>query len=392
MKIFRYCYTILLFFGLVSVSAIAASSDGTGPDNGYDLVHDFQHDWLIYDQEEKSYVPYTRTLHDNDPSINLVVDLLKYRNYDLLIKTTTQNHLFINGALQKVIPAQQWIVLNGDSLYKAHAKDDLLLTFFGNERVSHRIVQIAHKKDLSILREDGLITSLINIKPIRTSKLTDLFTLVALVILALNGLVFSIAPLFYRSFMNPMFFFKKDWRDEKIVYTNPFSMESFFMILQLALLMTPFMLLISNFYSTNTIHGWLSGDTEQWVPLLKDFFEGFFIALLTIYLKYFSVKLNGNLLNIEATANPHFMKTLQSSFHFYLLICIILVMCSLYSVLPFAQLLPILAYTTIGFYVLRFLLLYFIMNISGPFINLYLFSYLCIVEIIPLTIGIKLML
>ncbi|MBU1819914.1 MAG: DUF4271 domain-containing protein, partial [Bacteroidetes bacterium] len=48
-----------------------------------------------------------------------------------------------------------------------------------------------------------------------------------------------------------------------------------------------------------------------------------------------------------------------------------------------------LLYVFIFYYLIRFVLLYLFTNYTGQVINLYLFSYLCVVEIIPLIIGVK---
>jgi hypothetical protein len=314
---------------------------------------------------------------------------LKYKNYDLLIKTRSENHLFINGALHKIILPDEWVILNADSLLRAHGRDDLLLTFYGNEKVSGRIVRIGHLKDSSAPQAFDGLASLINIKPKSTNRLLDLFILSLLLFVALNGLVLSIAPLFYRSFMNPLHFFKKENRDEKTIYTNPFSTESFFMILQVGLLMTPFFLFITKYLNTIGNFEIFTANSEQFSGLLMEFSEILLFTLAIIYLKFFSIKITGNLLGIESVSNQHFMKTLQSAFHFYMTTTVILLFCYIYAPIQLPDTLQFLVYLAIIFYFIRFILLYFVMNISGPFINLYLFSYLCIVEIIPLTIGIK---
>ena len=55
----------------------------------------------------------------------------------------------------------------------------------------------------------------------------------------------------------------------------------------------------------------------------------------------------------------------------------------------FQQIGPYLSYVVIFYYLVRFGLLYIFINSSGQFINLYLFSYLCVIEIIPLIVGVK---
>jgi hypothetical protein len=370
----------LLFW--ISLPVAAADADGTGPDAG-------SNDWLVFNQEVQNYVPYTRSLHENDPALSLIIDLLKYRNYDILIKTRSENHIFINGALHKITLPDQWVILNADSLLSTNKSDDLLLTFYGNEKASGRVVQIGHKKDSSAPQLFDGFASLINIKPKNLNRINEILVLTLMLMVALNGLVLSIAPLFYRSFMNPLHFFKKDNRDEKTIYTNPFSTESFFMILQVGLLMTPFCLFIAKYLNTRGSFDFFLSGNQQFSGLLIEFSEILLFCLAVIYLKFFSIKITGNLLSIEAVSNQHFMKTLQSAFHFYLLVAIIILFSTIYTPTQLPTILQFLVYLAISFYFIRFILLYFVMNVTGPFINLYLFSYLCIVEIIPLTIGIK---
>ena len=94
-------------------------------------------------------------------------------------------------------------------------------------------------------------------------------------------------------------------------------------------------------------------------------------------------------LNLEHIVNSHYIRSLQSSYLFYGICTIVFFGISLQSPLWFQQVGPYLLYVLILYYLVRFGLLYVFTNSSGQFINLYLFSYLCVLEIIPLIIGVK---
>ena len=104
----------LVMAGAFVSSAWAANE--VGPGQSHYLVYDYENDWLVYSSQYHNYVPYSRSLNETDLSVSLMVDLLKNRRYDLLITSTKENYVFVEGALQTKLAPGTWLVLSIDSL------------------------------------------------------------------------------------------------------------------------------------------------------------------------------------------------------------------------------------------------------------------------------------
>ncbi|MNL38385.1 hypothetical protein D3C87_1605970 [compost metagenome] len=99
--------------------------------------------------------------------------------------------------------------------------------------------------------------------------------------------------------------------------------------------------------------------------------------------------LAGNMLNLDKQVDIIFLKIVQSSYLFYALV--FLVIFGLYSnhINWLEASRPYVLLPFLFFYIARFVGLYVVAKPTGSLINLYLFSYLCVIEIIPLIVSMK---
>jgi hypothetical protein len=114
------------------------------------------------------------------------------------------------------------------------------------------------------------------------------------------------------------------------------------------------------------------------------------LAVFVIFIiKYFFISLVGQLFNLEKVVDLHYFKIIQSSIIFYtVLVFILLVLFMAYFPHDFNW--QVYLFTPIiVFYLLRFFILYFTVSRSLPIQSLYLISYLCIVELLPIILGIR---
>ncbi len=95
------------------------------------------------------------------------------------------------------------------------------------------------------------------------------------------------------------------------------------------------------------------------------------------------------MLNLDKLVDVLFIKIIQSSYLFYVAIFLLVFMLSFNSPMWLNSVKSFFLVPFLIFYIARFLVLYFVSKPPGTLINLYLFSYLCVIEIIPLIIGIK---
>jgi hypothetical protein len=125
------------------------------------------------------------------------------------------------------------------------------------------------------------------------------------------------------------------------------------------------------------------------IQFLVDFLMLSAIFFLLTYGKFIFMVLVGQMLNLDKLVETIFLKIIQSSYFFYIALFLLVFMLSLNNAIWLVPLRPYIMFPFLIFYVIRFFTLYVVTKPPASFINLYLFSYLCVIEIIPLIIGIK---
>jgi hypothetical protein len=353
-------------------------------------VYDFQNDWLVYSSQYKNYVPFSKGINEGTKSVSLYIDLLKNRRYFLLVKAENESYLFLEGSLQKKILKDQWLELSIDSLFRIYKKEELLLSVYGNAGTDDKDVLICHKKPQDA---NGAIektaSTLINIKPINFSQFGNFSVLAMLIILILNVWIFNANSLAFSRLINPLEFFNNDPREQLSKLNKPYSNTVIFLVIIVSMLMAFILVFFANnklnLFSVSAI---LSEESNI-IQFLIDFFMLSAIFFLLTYGKFIFMVLVGQMLNLDKLVETLFLKIIQSSYYFYVALFLLVFMLSLNNGIWLVPLRSYILFPFLIFYVIRFFTLYVVTKPPASFINLYLFSYLCVIEIIPLIIGIK---
>ena len=368
--------------------AMGSIAQGVGPNQQFFPVHDFRNDWLVYDQTYKSYVPFIDEQHASVSSVSFFLDIESNRRYDFLISTRQDGYLFIDGALKRKLIANEWVVMNLDSLYRAYRKPELFLTLHGSPGVEDKMIFIGHQKTAA---QKAVVTTdtRLSILPRRLSAYTNFFTLGLLFIVAVNAYLFNFHHRAFRRFFNLSDLLSVTIRDESFLVSRPLSRTNLLFLLNLSFITAYLYLIIQSknidlFLSRSLL---LRG--QGLLNLIITFFELSGLAFLLLLAKYLFIVVIGSLYRLEEVVNLHFFKLMQSSLFFFTAgaICVATVAAntpttatwpSMWLVVPF-----------VGFYIIRLALLYVVIANKAVIKSLYLFSYLCIVELIPLTIGVR---
>jgi len=353
-------------------------------------VYDFQNDWLVYSSQYKNYVPFSKGINEGTKSVSLYIDLLKNRRYFLLVKAENESYLFLEGSLQKKILKDQWLELSIDSLFRIYKKEELLLSVYGNAGIDDKDVLICHKRPQDA---KGIIektaSTLINIKPINFSQFGNFSVLAMLIILILNVWIFNANPLAFSRLVNPLEFFNNDPREQLSKLNKPYSNTVIFLVIIVSMLMAFILVFFANnklnLFSVSAI---LSEESNI-IQFLVDFFMLSAIFFLLTYGKFIFMVLVGQMLNLDKLVETLFLKIIQSSYYFYIALFLLVFMLSLNNGIWLVPWRSYVLFPFLIFYVIRFFTLYVVTKPPASFINLYLFSYLCVIEIIPLIIGIK---
>ena len=383
-------FVLLILSGIMGSTAWAANEVGPGP--SHYLVYDYTNDWLVYSSQYNNYVPYSRALNETDLSVSLLVDLLKNRHYDLLVTSAKENYLFIEGALQKKLTPDEWLIMDIDSLRRLYKKDEILITLYGSAGKEDKTVLVGHAKKTAAIAPSSAKSSplsFINIKPRRSSPFGDFSILLILLLLVLTLFTYSSAPSLFQRFISPADFLDRSERNDLYRFNRPYG-RLMFMIALIVSAAMGYLILFLDHYGFDLFSS--SGFLSEGATLFDFLTDSAKLTLLFLGLLFFKVvmmEIVSGVLNLEHIVNSHYIKSLQLSYLFYGACIVVFFGISLQNPLWFQQLGPYLLYIVIFYYLMRFGLLYIFTNSSGQFINLYLFSYLCVIEIIPLIVGVK---
>ncbi|GAB3785640.1 hypothetical protein GCM10028818_47550 [Spirosoma horti] len=360
---------------------------GVGPEGRYYPIHDFRDDFQVYDEGAKAYIPYIIEQHAGQTALSAYVDLESNRHYSLLISTRRDGYLFINAALKRKLIADRWQVLSIDSLYRVYRQPEIFLTIYGAPGLDDKRVLIGYPKSATqkqvVLGDDNL-----SVRPRPQTIYDNFLSLGLLFLLAAHACLFA---LYHRAFLR--FYSFQDLisfraQEESFLINRPLSSTNMLFTLNLSFIVGYLIIFVQSrnldvFASRTLLLG------EQHIGwLIGEFFLVSGVVFLSLIGKYVLLEVMGGLYKLQDIIHVHYFKILQSSLLFFtvlaLLLSIIQFNAPMLVWVPNMLLLPL-----IGFYLARLFLLYLVIRSLEPIKNLYLFSYLCIVELIPLIIGLR---
>ncbi len=382
----------IIFLGcVVGAAAVWAQDAGTrqgiGPEQRYYPVRDLRDDFQVFDEVNKAYIPYIDELHTDATAISAFVDLESNRHYKLLISTRQPGYLFIDAALRRNLPAGGWLVMDIDSLYRVYRRPQIFLTIYGAPGGADKAVFIGYPKS-AVQRPVVLSDDALSVRPRPSSVFTNFFSLAFLFLLATHAFLFTFFQRAFLAFYNPRDLLTLRLRDESFLATKSLNRPLLLFTLNLSFLVA-FMLLfvqsrnIDLFGSRSVL---LSG--QQLPALIADFFllSGYVFVLLMG--KYVALAALGGLYKLDSIITVHFVKVLQSDLLFFTLVALLGTTVA-YNVQQTDWLSAYLLVPFVIFYLVRTGLLYLVIRGLVTVKNLYLFSYLCLVELIPLLIGVR---
>ncbi|WP_461051125.1 DUF4271 domain-containing protein [Spirosoma arcticum] len=360
---------------------------GTGPENRYYPVHDFHDDFLVYDEPVSAYVPYIDEQHASKTALSAYVDLESNRHYQLLISTRQDGYLFINAALKRKLRAGTWQVLSIDSLFRVYRQPELFVTLYGAPGLNDRQLFIGYPKSAVqqtvALRDDNL-----SLRPRVVSAYGNFLGIGLFFLLATHALLFS---LYHRAFLR--FYSLRDLlslraQEESFLINRPLSSTNILFTINLSFVLAYLILFVQSRNVALFSSRWLLLGEPKFGALAGEFLLLSGLAFLALMGKYVLLEVLGGLYELKDSIKIHFFKALQSSLLFFTGMTVLLAIVA-YNASALAWSQSVLLVPLIAFYTARLALLYLVIRSTEPIKNLYLFSYLCIVELIPLIIGLR---
>jgi hypothetical protein len=381
-----YC---LLITSCCLLPNTSIAKGGLSPDNSFYIVHDYQDDWQVFDERYKAYVPYVREQHKGYNSFSLFFDVENYKGYKILYRSEKENYLFIDASLQKQLPVSTLVVLDVDSLQNVFGKAKLFLTIYGtNSNIEDISLQIGNKISKA-QKAIEMNESLLTILPRDISPFQNFFVLGLMILVCFYAFLYNFQPKSFERFFSPRDLLTISKRDDSFIVNKPFDLGNILFVVSLSLTLGFIFMLITHektdlFSASNILR-----EGETLGTLMLNFIEISIIVFASLMFKYFALRVLSNLYRLDNITNIHYFKIIQASSLFFLVILIVLTFSTVSSPTIVKNAEKYLSIPISLFFIARLALLYFTINKMTTLKNLYLFSYLCIVELIPLIVGIR---
>jgi hypothetical protein len=384
--IFYFFIKTILIFGL-NITTIEAQPK---PEEGYQIIKDLNDDWLVFDANYKDYVPYLKTRHFNYKSHSQYLDIENYKGYKLFLYLENDSFLFVNGTFQKKIKNGLWIKMNLDSLAKTQklAPKILFTIYSENPDFEKNKIHIAYKAPISKINQLGN-----NDKTALKSRIFSNFKnfaiLFSLLLFGSITFLYNFQNNLLLKFISINNLFSIGKRGDTAIVNRPFDIANVLYMIILSFSIALILLILEYNFVSILPKFIINTENPTFLNLSGQFFNLSFLAFLAFLVKYVFISLIGNLYKLDKITNLHFFKNLQSTGIFSFTLLLILVLLLLYPVSEIQNYKATYISIITFFYFIRLFLLFFIIIKSNSIKNLYLFSYLCIVELIPIFIGVR---
>lgn len=349
----------------------------------YEVIKDLNREWVTIDRNNR-YIPYVDESMAEVPVVGVIVDASKHSGNHILVCAPANSAILMGKKISSYQQDRVCILMDVDSLQEVYAKESMLISIFQSrkdfEEAGFWIVQAKSMNDsqvanLSYKRE--------------VSLLKDFFTVGLLLLLIMYAILINQYPKIFKNLynLNRVFTFKVRDDNTRIRLIN----EAHVMFLIQHCFLLGFLLIIlvstTDLIQINIPYLDLTPDTFGSYMILWG--QMALLVLAAIWLKYIIVMLFGVLFKFRQLRFLYMLDYMRMSL--------------IYSAFLFALLTFVFA--GIGYYndsyfnliiylfillaSIRVIVLYFRLFRSASFRNIYLFSYICVAEVIPLLVGLE---
>jgi len=363
----------------------------TGPDSAYITVFDFKYAWMVFDAELKVFKPSLNSNTRTHSAQSLIIDLDKYPNAYLLIKSSKEKeYLFFEKKLYKTISGVDWEIFPVNSLKQEIGKSTLILSIYGETSNSKREVFIAYPKNESQTIEIIKEGTFLNFQNRNESNYRSSLVMIFILSVVMFSFVANNYTKAFKKYFNiyDLLLFKV--KQSTFLVNKPLDRPNLMFVILLSILGS-FILIICQSNGLDFISKKIIFQTgSTFGILITNYFKLFIIIFVSFIVKYFYIGIVGNLFNITKIIDIHYFKLIQSTLIFFSLLLFFLLASENLHFAISDKLSSIFSICISLFYILRTIIIYFTIIQTGNINSLYLISYLCVVEILPIVLGIRL--
>lgn len=394
----------LLLYVLVSLSFLSflvgskqAKADNIEYLQNFALIYPLSDDWQVYDDKYGAFVPYIAERHQKSKSASFWLDMEQFRDFYLVFYNHSDTYFFINQELCRSFKEDAWTVMKVDSLARLYPnKNQLFCSFYDPQaRLPLKYLQISLPLERKInlnqqeKEEDEVSDSSLDLQPRLQSGAKDFVVMLAIALLALFAVLWN----YHRKTLRAFYSFRSSLsslsRTDQSIISKTFEVGNSLFLLTFSALIAYLVLMLQLYSGAGRIYSLLDWEAS-FGGIMLVYAQYVVATLLLLWLKYWLLRLFATLLSQEKVVKTHFFEYVRLSALFY----------TAFSFIPFLIIISLPAYledfnlyysyVLLSFHILQTILLSIYIIKLSQFKSLYLFYYLCITELTPLLIGVKL--
>jgi Domain of unknown function (DUF4271) len=384
-------HLLFLVFLLISFTS---KSKPVGPKNEYQVVYDFKNDWELYNSKLSLFVPYIKNELQKEQAYAIRINLSDYPNAFLIFQNKgPETIVFFDKTLKAVIKTGQWYVFSTDKLKSENKKEEMSIFFYGESTPDEITAAIAFKGVNEVSKTERLQKSLINFLPKSDSPYKSILAFGFLIFIAFTSFLGSSFSKAFVRYFGIGGLFSKIGKDGAFLINKPLDRPNVLFVILTSTIAT-FLILI--FSPSQSIKIYTNFNAfEKWGSFgdyLISYLLILFISLTALILKYFILKIVGNLFSINKLVDLHYFRLIQVTLIFTSFSTILLLANHSLHLFGFQDINhQIIKYILAGFYIFRFLIIFSSLNRIENTNTLYIICYLCIVEFLPIILGFKIL-
>jgi hypothetical protein len=357
-----FCFFISLFFPAFSLFPQLKE------------VHSFDKEWLVYESNWKTFLPYISNKHFSYHAKSVLVDVAAYPQAHLKIEPNTSCHFFLNGTYQYALESNSFYLYSLDSLKRKYPRTSNLVITLYKDDLSGLPGQMSIVRKWPIASQSKV--SQLDWTERFSTPQSNFIGISILLILLLLALFHEIYPKYFYAYFQ--FSDWIHWREkDNVIQNTPFAFPNVFILFIISLLSA----FIGFFNMMNeSVQVSAQGESLGLGFSIKFLSVKTFLAFGLYVSRYFMYQIFATLFKIEFLAKPHFYRTIQTNIQFISLLYLGLILSSLYVGPLFQPNLPWLKSIVYAYFFIRFIYFFQIFRLRFSMNVFTLAAYLIIIE------------
>jgi Domain of unknown function (DUF4271) len=349
-------------------------------------LYPLEKEWTVFDRETEDYVPYFPKIHTTVNKIHIVLDSRKHPGFRFILKGLQGDYLFIDNRLLFTFKKEHQLYMSIDSLAKLYRNQNMLITYYSPRFLeknpeAYMASSFLFRNKISPFNK---VEEWARVKPPYAYR--NFLTVVSVIQLILIAIVIR---------------FNTDKKNVFLgIYLPRVSKSGFqakrlqnitFLIFSIYFGFTfAFTLFFLGTYSHILTYERIVTISASRADLTIDFITIGLFVIFTLLVKYAVIWFLGKLYNDRQITTLHFQEYMQIAQNFCTILALIMVLAHTVVIQYEVTFSDFLVYIFCIFLIIKAVLVSYRLNQVFTYKKVYLFSYLCATEYVPILFSAKL--